>query len=217
MVAMSDKTPTAAEQIAAIDAERNAIFAERAPADARLRALYEQRQALVEQAAAELDLDAPGGLETLVEIAWSNGMGSRTGSTRLDTYFRSFAPEIWGHEWRSTQETGETRAVPHVMLTRGQDVKALAVGLLALVRKLAAGRPVVYVSLFDHGLSQYAIYAIDVNVGDGTAVLHATSYGRRTEVVSGPLETVLARAARDHWYQREEGATDTDEDDTDRD
>lgn len=209
---MSNTKPTLADQIAALEAERAALFAERAPADARLRDLYDQRQALIEQQAATIDPTSAGGLETLWRIAWSDGMGSRVAGDRLDQFFRSFAPEIWGHEWRTTVGSSEVFPAPHLMLTRGQDVRTLATGLLALVRKLAAGREVLYVSLFEHSLSQYAIFGIDINVAAGTAVLHSTSYGRRTDLLTGSLADVLARSARDHWYQREPGATDESED-----
>jgi len=211
---MTDIAPTPqdlATQIAAIEAEQAELAASRVPIDARLLELYGQRSALAEKAAAYIDPATPEGLEALWRAAWDGGRGNSTAKGRLEAYARSFAPEIHTIVWYGTGHSNEVLPAPQVTLTRDQDVSALAEGLLALVRQMAAGHKIGYVALLEHALSEHGIYGLDVKPVGGDAVLHVTRYGHRDDLLKGSLAQVLARAARDHWYAREDGATDEDE------
>lgn len=206
-----------ASQIAAIEAEQRELFAAKAPIDARLRLLYEERGKLVEQAAAHLDPGTDEGLKALWQAAWDGGQGNSTASDKLDAYAKTFAPEIYKIEWLSKDgNRGEVFPAPRVMLTRGQSVDALSAGLLTLLGKLSDGRTTAYVPVFEHTSSQFGVYGIDVDLGAGTAVLHKTTHGHRDDLFASSLANVLARTARDHWFEREPGASDEDEPDEDR-
>jgi hypothetical protein len=200
-----------ATQIAALETEQAALFEQREPIDARLMKLHDLRQALVEKAAAFIDPTTDEGLEALWRAAWDNGRGNGAASAKLEAYVRSFAPEISGVEWCRKNHSGEVFPTLRLSLTRGQDVSALGQPLLELARKLAVGRETVYVSVFDHSLAVGGVYGIDIEVASGQAVLHIVRYGHRDDLLAGSLPLVLARTARDHWYEREAGAQDEDD------
>jgi hypothetical protein len=198
-----------AAQIAALEAEQRELFAALKPIEARLRKIADLREELVGKTVAYIDPASAEGLDALWRAAWDNGRGNGPAKDALQTYARSFAPEIYDIRWYREEESGEIYPSPHLMLTRGQDVSALADRLLAFVRALTPGRKIAHVALFEHSLSINGSYGIDINLASGEATLW---HDRRDNLFAGSLQEVLTRAARDHWYEREDGATDDSED-----
>src|SRR5437016_1911373 len=196
-------------QIAAIEAERKAIFKDIKPKNRRLVTLYKARGKLMEQYAKTLtDYSTDEGLRELVDVAWDDGAGTRAGGDLLTAFAKGYAPEVYSVEY---QEHGKRiYPVPKIMLTQNQDVARLARQLLALLRRMALGRTVVSVSLFEHTLSEHGSYEIEVTVASGQAKLCMTRYGHRSTLSSGSLEDILTECARDHWYERA-GGEDEDE------
>ncbi len=202
-----------ATQIATLDAEREYLFAQKSPIDARLVTIRNLRSKLTDEIVKHLDPTTDVGLESLWRAAWDGGLGNHAAKKSLEEYARSFAPEVYGVQWQRVSD--DVYPTPILILTRGQDVSALSIGLLDLIRKLAAGRETVSVHLLEHTASEHGSYGIDVTVATGEAVFHVMRYYHRADMVTGSLADALAGAARYAWYEKEVGATDDDDDDDD--
>lgn len=184
-------------QIAEIDARRAVLGEQQEPIMAELKTLYNKRQKLRDELAAAIDPTTDDGLNRLAEIAWSGGSGSRVGSDRLDTYFRSLSPEIRGHVWLATVD--KTVACPQIWLTRNQDISSLAQALPPLMQRLGHN----FVRVFEHTLSEHGSYHIEVESADHAALIKMV-YGRPYNLKEGTVSEVLKFTAQSHWYKENE-------------
>src|SRR6059058_1175531 len=129
---MEKKKPLTAEalraKIAAIEAERKAIFEEIEPKQKRLVRLYKAREKLMEQYAGTLtDFSTDQGLQKLVDTAYDGGNGTRTGHNLLNDFAKEFAPEVYAVEF---SEYGKRiYGDPEIILTKNQDVTLIAPAL----------------------------------------------------------------------------------------
>lgn len=186
-------------EIAAAETEMEANREKVRPVLAANQKLNRKIERLNDELAESCDPTTDDGLADLARIGWSHGSGSQIASERLDTHFKAaVGPEVFGHKWRTFDD--ETLPVPSLALTRGQEVDHLTEPLLALIRRLHAGKEQYWIDLFEHTLSENGSYEIAVDP-DGAATLVLYRYHRRTDLQTGPLKEILARAARDHWYR----------------
>ena len=187
-------------EIDKLEAQRSALFNQRAPIDSQLMELRTKEKLLLDQMAEIVDPRASEGLEALWRIAWSNGIGHGKTKRRLEEYCRAVAPEIYTVMWHQAPDK-QVYPVPQINLKRDQDVTALAAQLPGLLSDLAAGRSTVRVDIFEHTLSSDASFYIDFDLAHKKAALFSLHYGTQREILRGSLAEVLKRVAHDYWYE----------------
>ena len=200
------------ERIAAIEAEREALFAQRAPIDARLKDLYQQLEQAQEEKARSLAITGPESLREMFDLGWSNGRGNRAASEALEAHAESLGiTRDVGGGWRQTEGGNAYRAVG-ICLSRNQETAELAASYEEYARQAAAaaGVDVVEFSVMDSALSENGAYSVEVTPATGRAVLVRMRHHGRDELMEGTVAEVVDHVASNFWHDDPHDAGDDD-------
>jgi len=133
------------------------------------------------------------------------------GSTEMYNYFDTQVHELGMHSggrWRDTRQP-----VVSIMLTHGDEKSLMnniaGVKLLSPFYEQVDGA--VPFAIFDHGLSEYAVYSMTYNPTTNEVILKTLRHGRTEENFLGALPDAMKHIQDHHWYDGKEEDHDDDD------